>query len=248
MKVTLRLLPLLAAAALATPTRYPVVSSVWPPRVHRPYFAPTTYGTAYDTTYDTTSSYATVPPSSFVPGSKKSSSASHPASFAFLNTLRRPSVPSFALAKAQESHPTYAPARSYGYAPAKKSHDFDFAVNEGGNNFGHQQSDDGYTTKGSYYVDLPDGRRQKVSYYVSGDSGFVAEVTYEGVAHYHAPKNNYHAQKPSYHAPKNNYHAQKPSYHAPSHHKPATTPAPAAYPPAPAYLVSSAHIPSPFHG
>ncbi|XP_047479814.1 uncharacterized protein LOC125032604 [Penaeus chinensis] len=230
----------MAAVALATPSRYPVVSSsVWPPRVHRPYFAPsyapTTYDTTYDTTYETTSSYATVPSSSFVSGSKSSSSASHPASFAFLNTPRRPSVPSFALAKAQEPpHPTYAPARSYGYAPAKKSHDFDFAVNEGGNNFGHQQSDDGYTTKGSYYVDLPDGRRQKVSYYVSADSGFVAEVTYEGVAHYPAPKPNYHSPKPN--------------YHAPNYHKPATTPAPAAYPPAPAYLVSSAHIPSPFHG
>ncbi|XP_027238388.2 uncharacterized protein [Penaeus vannamei] len=226
MKVTL-LLPLLAAA-LATPTRY---SSVWPPRVHRPYFVPSYAPATYDTTYDTTSSYATVPTSSFVSGSKRSSSASHPSSFSFLSTPRRPSVPSFALAKAKEAHPTYAPARSYGYAPAKKTHDFDFAVNEGGNNFGHQQSDDGYTTKGSYYVDLPDGRRQKVSYYVSGDSGFVAEVTYEGVAHYHAPKPNYHAPKPNYHAP-----------------KPATTPTPAAYPPAPAYLVSSAHIPSPFHG
>ncbi|ROT84055.1 hypothetical protein C7M84_022764 [Penaeus vannamei] len=115
MKVTL-LLPLLAAA-LATPTRY---SSVWPPRVHRPYFVPSYAPATYDTTYDTTSSYATVPTSSFVSGSKRSSSASHPASFSFLSTPRRPSVPSFALAKAKEAHPTYAPARSYGYAPAKK--------------------------------------------------------------------------------------------------------------------------------
>ena len=53
-----------------------------------------------------------------------------------------------------------------------------------GNDFGHQESRDGDYTSGSYYVHLPDGRLQKVSYYVDGDSGFVAEVEYEGEARY----------------------------------------------------------------
>lgn len=48
--------------------------------------------------------------------------------------------------------------------------------------FGHQKSRDGENTRGSYYVRLPDGRLQKVTYYVDGDSGFVAEVSYEGEA------------------------------------------------------------------
>ena len=68
--------------------------------------------------------------------------------------------------------------------PAK--YDFDWSVKDdySGNDFGQQESRDGDNTQGSYYVQLPDGRLQKVTYYVSGDSGFIAEVTYEGEAQY----------------------------------------------------------------
>ena len=56
---------------------------------------------------------------------------------------------------------------------------------------------------------LPDGRLQKVTYTVNGDSGFVADVTYEGEAKY--PEESYHAAPaPSYgHAPAPSY---TPSY------------------------------------
>ncbi|XP_027233718.2 pro-resilin-like [Penaeus vannamei] len=79
----------------------------------------------------------------------------------------------------------------YGYGgttpssgPAK--YDFNYAVNDppSGNDFGHQEARDGPNTQGSYYVLLPDGRLQKVTYTVNGDSGYVADVTYEGEAQY----------------------------------------------------------------
>ncbi|XP_042226793.1 cuticle protein-like [Homarus americanus] len=70
------------------------------------------------------------------------------------------------------------------YEPAK--YDFEWSVKdeEYGNDFGHKESRDGDHTQGSYYVQLPDSRHQTVTYYVDGDSGYVAEVTYEGEAHY----------------------------------------------------------------
>ncbi|XP_042870819.1 cuticle protein 7-like [Penaeus japonicus] len=98
--------------------------------------------------------------------------------------------------------PTYAPAPSYRPAPsyeAPAKYDFDWAVKDdySGNDFGHQESRDGDYTQGSYYVQLPDGRRQKVTYYVNGDSGYVAEVSYEGEARYAARRPSY-SPSPSY--------------------------------------------------
>ncbi|XP_069958352.1 cuticle protein 7-like [Cherax quadricarinatus] len=80
--------------------------------------------------------------------------------------------------------PSYRPAPSYASGPARYS--FDYAVNDppSGNDFGHQESRDGDHTQGSYYVQLPDGRLQQVAYTVSGDSGYLAEVTYQGEARY----------------------------------------------------------------
>ncbi|XP_076059550.1 pro-resilin-like [Oratosquilla oratoria] len=82
--------------------------------------------------------------------------------------------------------PPPPPPRPSSYQPygptAPARYDFDWAVNDAasGNNFGHQESRDGDHTQGSYYVLLPDGRLQRVNYNVQGNSGFVAEVTYEG--------------------------------------------------------------------
>ncbi|XP_071551225.1 pro-resilin-like [Panulirus ornatus] len=92
-----------------------------------------------------------------------------------------------ALAVAAPSQPTYGyePAPAY-EEPAK--YDFNWAVKDdySGNDFGQQESRDGYDTQGSYYVLLPDGRLQKVGYTVIGDAGYVADVTYEGEAQYPA--------------------------------------------------------------
>ncbi|XP_068217570.1 pro-resilin-like [Palaemon carinicauda] len=96
--------------------------------------------------------------------------------------------------------PSYhAPAPSY-HAPAEgpAQYDFNYAVKDdySKNDFGHQETRNGYDTKGTYYVQLPDGRLQKVTYYVNGDSGYVAEVSYEGEAYYQQPAQGYQQPAP----------------------------------------------------
>ncbi|KAK8728446.1 hypothetical protein OTU49_009306, partial [Cherax quadricarinatus] len=93
------------------------------------------------------------------------------------------------------------PVPSYG-APAPTGHptyDFNYAVKDdpSGDDFGHQESRDGYNTQGNYFVLLPDGRLQRVSYTVNGDSGYVAQVEYEGEAQYPAYQPSY-KPTPSY--------------------------------------------------
>ncbi|XP_037791693.1 cuticle protein 21-like [Penaeus monodon] len=85
-------------------------------------------------------------------------------------------------------------------ASTRPQYNFNYAVNDAfGNDFGHQEGRDGYNTQGSYYVQLPDGRLQRVIYTVNGDQGYVAQVTYEGVAQYPAfqPSASY-SPAPSY--------------------------------------------------
>ncbi|KAK3850878.1 hypothetical protein Pcinc_042440 [Petrolisthes cinctipes] len=96
----------------------------------------------------------------------------------------------------------YSPPSSEEYEPAK--YDFNWAVNDDfGNDFGHQEAREGDHTEGSFYVQLSDGRLQKVSYYVDGDSGFVADVTYEGEARYDSgsASNEYRPPSNTYSAP-----------------------------------------------
>ncbi|XP_071551236.1 uncharacterized protein [Panulirus ornatus] len=105
--------------------------------------------------------------------------------------------------------PSYsAPAPGYSaptYPDTPPQYSSQYAVKDdySGNDFGHDESRDGYNTQGSYYALLPDSRLQKVNYYVNGDSGYVAEVSYEGEAQYSAyqpaPAPSYgHAPAPSY--------------------------------------------------
>ncbi|XP_027216896.2 pro-resilin-like [Penaeus vannamei] len=70
------------------------------------------------------------------------------------------------------------------YESGEAKYDFQWAVDHdpSSNEFGHQEARDGDDTQGSYYVQLPDGRLQTVKYFVDGDSGYVAEVNYEGDA------------------------------------------------------------------
>ncbi|XP_068217551.1 cuticle protein 7-like [Palaemon carinicauda] len=86
-----------------------------------------------------------------------------------------------------DSVPSYhAPAPSYNAPAGPAQYNFNYAVKDdySGNDFGHQEGRNGYDTQGSYYVQLPDGRLQKVDYGVNGDSGYLAEVSYQGEAQY----------------------------------------------------------------
>jgi len=129
-----------------------------------------------------------------------------------------------AVALADNPAPGYAQP-GYAYPDAAPLYSFGYNVN---NNegyapqaFKHDENRDGYQTDGEYRVALPDGRTQIVTYQVHGDSGFIANVRYEGEI---IPYNWYDKPKPAY--------APAPAYKpAPVVYKPA--PAPIIYKPAP---------------
>ncbi|XP_050728895.1 pro-resilin-like [Eriocheir sinensis] len=72
------------------------------------------------------------------------------------------------------------------YESTEAKYNFNWAVKDApsANDFGQAEERDNEETKGSYYVQLPDGRLQEVTYYVDGDSGYIAEVNYVGEASY----------------------------------------------------------------
>ncbi|XP_045106002.1 pro-resilin-like [Portunus trituberculatus] len=87
-----------------------------------------------------------------------------------------------AVAVADRGYGSHSSEESYESSEAQ--YNFQWAVDHdpSSNEFGHQEARDGDNTKGSYYVELPDGRVQNVAYYVNGDSGYIADVTYTGSA------------------------------------------------------------------
>ena len=66
------------------------------------------------------------------------------------------------------------PAKPYSYA-------YEVVDPAGGNAYGHRENSNGAgLIEGEYRVVLPDTRTQIVKYSVSAETGYVAEVTYEG--------------------------------------------------------------------
>ena len=63
--------------------------------------------------------------------------------------------------------------------PSAYTYQWEVSDPEGNNFYGHGEKRDGALTSGSYFILLPDGRRQRVDYTVEGDSGYIATVTYE---------------------------------------------------------------------
>ena len=80
-------------------------------------------------------------------------------------------------------HPAH-PEPAYD-GPAVYTYGYAVADDYSGANFAQNENRDGYATNGEYRVNLPDGRTQIVTYQV-GDaySGYIADVRYEGEAHY----------------------------------------------------------------
>ncbi|KAF2361984.1 Insect cuticle protein [Trinorchestia longiramus] len=87
-----------------------------------------------------------------------------------------------------------------------KEHAFEYVVQDPhyGGHFGHTEQRDGYVTKGSYFVDLPDGRRQTV-HYTADQYGYHPVVTYEGEAHFDQVHHGSDYQPP--------HHNLQPEYH-----------------------------------
>ncbi|XP_071536155.1 cuticle protein 8-like [Panulirus ornatus] len=85
--------------------------------------------------------------------------------------------------------------------PAQYSFSWNVQDDYAGNNYGQEETRNGYDTQGYYYVHLSDGRIQKISYVVSGDSGFLADVEYQGDAHYPAPQHGTYNPGPTYQSP-----------------------------------------------
>merc|ERR1711935_861759 len=102
-------------------------------------------------------------------------------------------------AVAVADNPAPAPGYGYDYPDAAPVYSFGYNVN---NNegyepqaFQHDENREGILTQGEYSVALPDGRTQIVTYRVEADSGFIANVRYEGVA---APYNYIPKPAPAY--------------------------------------------------
>lgn len=76
---------------------------------------------------------------------------------------------------------------------------------------------------------LADGRLQKVTYYVEGDSGFVAQVSYEGEARYppvhpHQPQHIRPGAHTKPHRPSKHSHISTPHYYSTTPHAYKPTP------------------------
>merc|ERR1711973_463375 len=95
----------------------------------------------------------------------------------------------------------YHPEPSYD-EPAVYKYGYAVADDYSGANFQQNENRDGYATSGEYRVALPDGRTQIVTYSTADAySGNVADVKYEGEAHYDpAPVKVHPAPAPAYHA------------------------------------------------
>ncbi|KAG5881307.1 hypothetical protein JTB14_035583 [Gonioctena quinquepunctata] len=67
-----------------------------------------------------------------------------------------------------------------------KSYEFGYQVKDEytGTDYNRKESSDGNQVRGEYRVALPDGRTQIVTYWADWQSGFHADVKYEGEAHY----------------------------------------------------------------
>ncbi|KAK8384164.1 hypothetical protein O3P69_016114 [Scylla paramamosain] len=101
----------------------------------------------------------------------------------------------------QDPYESHRSRESYGsYESEEPKYTYSYKVKDYyGNDYGHEEKRDGDLTEGFYYNHLPDGRLQKIKYVVDGYSGYVADVSYEGEAHYDSGSYESHGyNRPSY--------------------------------------------------
>ncbi|CAL4122113.1 unnamed protein product, partial [Meganyctiphanes norvegica] len=105
-------------------------------------------------------------------------------------------------------------------------YDFGYGVEDEyrGVNFGANEESDGNVVRGSYTVQLPDGRTQIVTYEADHVNGYRANVEYIGEAHFphesgpavtFKPETGYQSPQPSYQPPQPSYQPPQPSYQPP---------------------------------
>ncbi|XP_046450364.1 uncharacterized protein LOC124198538 isoform X2 [Daphnia pulex] len=85
----------------------------------------------------------------------------------------------------------YSPANydQYYQVPAYYQYSWEVKDLPSGNDYRQQETRDGHLTTGLYQVLLPGGRHQTVNYRVDKDSGFMADVSYQGENNYFTFKN-----------------------------------------------------------
>ncbi|XP_050315780.1 pro-resilin-like [Anthonomus grandis grandis] len=88
-----------------------------------------------------------------------------------------------------------APGGGHGMGGGKgyeepQAYEFGYRVKDdySGSSFHQKEASDGSQVRGEYRVQLPDGRTQIVTYYADWQTGFHADVKYEGQATYPAQK------------------------------------------------------------
>merc|ERR1712018_221185 len=117
-------------------------------------------------------------------------------------------------------------------------------VDYNGQGFHKAESQDEYgVVQGEYRVELPDGRTQIVTYHADHENGYVADVKYEGEAHYEP----YHPKPAPYHPKPAPYHPPKPAPYHPLPKPAPYHPAPAPYHPAPYHPKPAPYHPAPVY-
>ncbi|XP_069990598.1 pro-resilin-like [Penaeus vannamei] len=89
--------------------------------------------------------------------------------------------------------PTGAGGAQYPSVPAQYAFQWDVNHAPSGNFYGNKEQREDANTQGSYYVQLPDGRRLLVEYYADA-SGYHPTVTFEGEAQYPSGGNRGYGQ------------------------------------------------------
>ncbi|XP_042884758.1 pro-resilin-like [Penaeus japonicus] len=89
--------------------------------------------------------------------------------------------------------PTGTGQAQYPSVPAQYAFQWDVNHQPSGNFYGHKEQREDANTQGSYYVQLPDGRRLLVEYYVDA-TGYHPTVTFEGEAQYPSGGNQGYGQ------------------------------------------------------